>query len=71
MTTVDTILNRAFAPLAGSIEAGRIPGGVLGVIDRDGHRAVRALGSAQIAPPETAPWPNSCGVERASKIRFS
>jgi CubicO group peptidase (beta-lactamase class C family) len=50
MTTAETILDRAFAPLAASIEAGRIPGGVLGVIDRDGHRAVRALGSAQTVP---------------------
>ena len=50
MTNVDIILDRAFAPLAASIEAGRIPGGVLGVIDRDGHSAVRALGSAQTVP---------------------
>ena len=50
MTTIETILDRAFAPLAASIEAGRIPGGVLGVIDRDGHLAVRALGSAQTVP---------------------
>lgn len=54
MTAVDTILDRAFAPLAASIDAGRIPGGVLGVIDRDGHRGVRALGSAQTVPSKRA-----------------
>jgi CubicO group peptidase (beta-lactamase class C family) len=50
MTTVDTLLDRAFAPLAASIESGRIPGGVLGIIDRGGNRAVRAVGSAQTVP---------------------
>ena len=50
MTNVEAILDRAFAPLQASIEAKRIPGGVLGVIDSDGHRAVRAIGSAQLVP---------------------
>ena len=60
MPPAETILDRAFAPLAASIEAGRIPGGVLGVVDRAGHRAVRALGSAQTVPSKrpmsTATW---------------
>jgi CubicO group peptidase (beta-lactamase class C family) len=38
--------------LATSVAAGRIPGGVLGVIDRDGRRAVRAVGSAQTVPTQ-------------------
>ncbi|MGB3027118.1 serine hydrolase domain-containing protein [Paradevosia shaoguanensis] len=41
---------RAFAPLAASIEAGRIPGGVLGVVDADGTRMTRAIGKAQVVP---------------------
>lgn len=50
MSTVAAQLDRAFEPLARAIEAGRIPGGVLGVIDRDGNRAVRAMGMAQVIP---------------------
>ena len=48
--SVQSILERAFVPLAKSVESKRIPGGVLGVVDRDGARAVRAIGSAQIVP---------------------
>jgi len=43
-------LERAFAPLVAAVDAGRIPGGVLGVIDAEGNRAIRAIGSAQIVP---------------------
>lgn len=50
MSTVDVQLDRAFEPVAKAIESGRIPGGVLGVIDRHGNRAVRAIGHAQIIP---------------------
>jgi CubicO group peptidase (beta-lactamase class C family) len=48
--TVTDQLDRAFAPLEAAIGAGRIPGGVLGIVDRDGQRAVRALGQAQTVP---------------------
>lgn len=50
MTTPKTLLDKAFTPLAALVEGGRIPGGVLGVIDRDGTRAVRAVGAAQTVP---------------------
>lgn len=50
MTTVEQKLDRAFTPLARAIEAGRIPGGVLGVVDREGNRATRAMGRAQTVP---------------------
>lgn len=46
----EDILDRAFAPLQRAVTEGRIPGGVLGVLDRDGHRAVRAVGHAQLVP---------------------
>jgi CubicO group peptidase (beta-lactamase class C family) len=42
--------DRAFAPLQAAIDAGRIPGGVLGVIDADGTRMVLAVGAAQTVP---------------------
>lgn len=48
--SVDAILDKAFVPLQAAIESKRIPGGVLGVIDASGTRAVRAIGSAQIVP---------------------
>ncbi|GHA34726.1 esterase [Devosia pacifica] len=43
-------LGRAFAPVAEAIEAGRIPGGVLGLIDAEGQRGVLAKGRAQVVP---------------------
>ncbi|MFS8053142.1 serine hydrolase [Rhizobium sp. BR 317] len=42
--------DRAFQPVDAAVAAGRIPGGVLGMIDRDGNRMVRAVGSAQKVP---------------------
>jgi CubicO group peptidase (beta-lactamase class C family) len=43
-------LERAFAPVETAIAAGRIPGAVLGVVDRDGGRAARATGWAELEP---------------------
>ena len=50
MTPIEAQLDRAFAPLAATIEAGRIPGGVLGIVDTNGNRATRAMGLAQTVP---------------------
>lgn len=54
MSSVSKILDRAFVPLDAAVAAGRIPGGVLGIVDRDGSRAVRAIGSAQLVPQQRA-----------------
>lgn len=48
--SVEPILDRAFAPLRDAVAAGRIPGGVLGMVDADGSRAVRSIGQAQLVP---------------------
>ncbi|KRA51474.1 serine hydrolase domain-containing protein [Devosia sp. Root635] len=40
----------AFAPLAEAIAAGKIPGGVLGMVDAAGQRVTRAIGEAQKIP---------------------
>ncbi|NTG50712.1 beta-lactamase family protein [Agrobacterium rhizogenes] len=42
--------DRAFAPVEAAVAAGRIPGGVFGIVDLDGGRMVRAVGSAQKVP---------------------
>ena len=47
---VDDVLERAFGPLRSAVESGRIPGGVLGVVDADGSRSTRAIGQAQTVP---------------------
>ncbi|MEF2073908.1 serine hydrolase domain-containing protein [Consotaella aegiceratis] len=47
---VEVLCDRAYAPVQAAIDEGRIPGGVLGLVDRDGHRAVRIAGAAQIVP---------------------
>ncbi len=44
------MFERAFAPLAAAVEAGRIPGGVLGLVTADGDRLTRATGAAQLVP---------------------
>ncbi|WP_174800821.1 serine hydrolase domain-containing protein [Martelella limonii] len=44
--------DRAFAALEQSVSAGRIPGGVLGYVDRNGARMTRAIGRAAIVPEE-------------------
>jgi CubicO group peptidase (beta-lactamase class C family) len=46
--------DRAFEALAVAVEAGRIPGGVLGFAGRDGARQVRAVGHAQRKPQTRA-----------------
>ncbi|MDB5474386.1 MAG: esterase [Devosia sp.] len=50
MTKASTLLDQAFGPLATAVETGRIPGGVLGVLDAQGNLATRAIGSAQLVP---------------------
>jgi CubicO group peptidase (beta-lactamase class C family) len=50
MSSVQAMIDRAFAPLQASVEAKRIPGGILGVIEADGGRATRVIGSAQLVP---------------------
>jgi len=50
MNDIEQILDRAFAPVAASIEAKRIPGAVLGAVDSAGRRSVRSIGSAQLVP---------------------
>ena len=52
MTDAYRILDRAFVPLQQSVEARRIAGGVLGIVDRNGVRAIRAVGSAQLVPTQ-------------------
>jgi CubicO group peptidase (beta-lactamase class C family) len=48
--SAETILDRAFAPLEQSIVSGRIPGGILGVVEANGDRATRVIGEAQRVP---------------------
>lgn len=50
---------RAFVPLEQAVAAGRIPGGVLGVVDKGGQRSTRAIGHAQRVPSERAMHENT------------
>jgi len=54
MSAPGDLIETAFAPVTEAIEAGRIPGGVLGIVTRDGARAVKAAGSAQLVPQKRA-----------------
>jgi len=53
MNVSDT-LDRAFVPVQAAVEAGRIPGAILGIVDADGTRATRVIGQAQKVPVS---WP--------------
>src|SRR5690606_38923675 len=46
----ESLLEHAFAPVAEAVEAGRIPGAVLGIVDSEGTRGVRVTGAAQKVP---------------------
>lgn len=72
MSAVHDQLERAFVPLAAAVEAGRIPGGVLGVVDASGNRAVRAIGFAEIVP-ERRPMREDTWFDLASisKVAFT
>ncbi|AZO56046.1 MULTISPECIES: serine hydrolase [unclassified Mesorhizobium] len=50
MTDLTQLFDRAFQPLTTAVAAKRIPGGLLGIVDKSGHRIVRAIGSAQLVP---------------------
>lgn len=72
MTSVQTKLDRAFAPLAAAIEGGKIPGGVLAVVHADGNRALRSMGSAQVVS-ERRPMTDDTRFDLASltKVLFT
>jgi CubicO group peptidase (beta-lactamase class C family) len=44
------LIDKAFAPARAAVEAGQIPGAVLGIVTLDGRREVRWAGKAQIEP---------------------
>ncbi|PBB27649.1 MULTISPECIES: serine hydrolase [unclassified Mesorhizobium] len=52
MTALAQLFDRSFAPLEAAVSTKRIPGGVLGIVDSNGHRIVRAIGSAHLVPKQ-------------------
>lgn len=50
MNDIEAALQRALPLLESHVRSGRIPGGVLGVVDRQGQRCIKACGLAEIAP---------------------
>jgi len=51
---MDAVAERAFAPAAEAVAAGRIPGAVLGIVSADGPRAIRLAGMAALLPEPEA-----------------
>jgi CubicO group peptidase (beta-lactamase class C family) len=70
--SAQTTLDRAFAPLEQSIATGRIPGGILGVVEANGDRAARVIGDAQRVP-HTRPMTEGTWFDLASltKVMFT
>ncbi|AEH90224.1 serine hydrolase domain-containing protein [Mesorhizobium opportunistum] len=52
MSPFALLFDRAFQPLEAAVAEGRIPGGVLGIVDENGERITRAIGSAQLVPKQ-------------------
>ncbi|PBB70501.1 esterase [Mesorhizobium sp. WSM4312] len=52
MSDLAQLFDRAFQPLATAVSTKRIPGGVLGIVDSNGHHIVRAIGSAHLVPKQ-------------------
>jgi CubicO group peptidase (beta-lactamase class C family) len=50
----DSIIDTAFEPASTALGEGRIPGAAMGIVTRDGDRAVRVEGAAQIEPEREA-----------------
>ncbi|WP_029061519.1 serine hydrolase, partial [Labrenzia sp. DG1229] len=44
------LFDTAFAKLEAAVTSGKVPGGVLGFVSRDGARITRATGQAQLVP---------------------
>lgn len=51
---MDAVAERAFAPAAEAVAAGRIPGALLGIVSADGQRAIRLAGMAALLPEPEA-----------------
>jgi CubicO group peptidase (beta-lactamase class C family) len=63
------MIRRAFAPAAAAIEAGRIPGAVLGVVRADRRRWVRHAGMAALVPePEPMTLDHWFDLASVSKV---
>lgn len=70
--SVEAILDRAFAPLRAAVEEKRVPGGVLGVVDAKGNRAVRSIGSAQLVPARRPMTDDTCfDLASLTKVIFT
>ena len=64
--------DRAFAALKASVDEGRIPGGVLGLVDGEGRRLTQACGAAALEP-EKRPMTTETWFDLASltKVIFT
>jgi CubicO group peptidase (beta-lactamase class C family) len=70
--TPDALIEAAFEPARRAVEAGSIPGAVLGVATADGRRAVRWHGRAQIEPqPEPVSRDTWFDLASLTKVVFT
>jgi CubicO group peptidase (beta-lactamase class C family) len=70
--TLHALIDRAFEPAREAVDAGRIPGAVLGIVAADGTRDVRLAGAAQVEP-ERCPLTRETWFDLASltKVIFT
>ena len=70
--SLNALADRAFAPVRAAIDAGRIPGAVLGLVTREGHRTLRVAGQAQTVP-QARPMTEATWFDLASltKVLFT
>jgi CubicO group peptidase (beta-lactamase class C family) len=69
---LDALAERAFAPVAAAVAAGRVPGAVFGLVTADGARAARVAGAAVLVP-EVVPMRRETVFDLASltKVIFT
>jgi len=66
---IEPVADRAFAPAAEAVAAGRIPGAALGIVAADGARAVRLAGMAALLPePEALTQAHWFDLASVSKV---
>ena len=66
---IEAVADRAFAPAAEAVAAGRIPGAALGIVAADGARAVRLAGMAALLPePEALTQAHWFDLASVSKV---
>lgn len=72
MSSLHELINHAFVPVQAALNAGAVPGAVLGIVSLDGSREVRHSGRAQIVPEDVELTEETCfDLASLTKVIFT